>query len=263
MYTSCPNRISLSKILQVSLSDHFGILAVYSNKTSKSFGEGHTFIHYRDTKRFNSDAFIGDLTQVPFHLVQSIDDPNEALSLWYQMFEDTLNMLAPLRKKRVKRWHQPEWINQDILDSIHLRDLLRKEKQFDEYRRHRNTVKLKIRKARRDFYEKTISTTQGDARKTWQTIRSVDGSKTQHFPSVVNDEHGVPVHDDVSIASVFNRHFAKVCQASEMPEMAHSSEFSRKLEDYVNSKMDDSNTFSIPFLTETFVFKQLRKLKVN
>lgn len=78
VYTSCPDRISLSKILQVSLSDHFAILAVYTNKTSKSYGEGHKFIHYRDTKRFNNDAFIGDLTQVPWHLLESIDDPNEA-----------------------------------------------------------------------------------------------------------------------------------------------------------------------------------------
>lgn len=172
-------------------------------------------------------------------------------------------MHAPLRKKRVKRWHQPEWINQDILDSMRLRDQLHKEKRFAEYRRQRNIVKLKIRKARRDFYEKAISTNKGDAKKTWQSIRSLDGSKAQHFPSVVNDELGVPVHDDASIASVFNRYFAKVCQASEIPEMADSSKFSRKLEDYVNSKKDHSNTFSIPLVSETFVFKQLRKLNVN
>ena len=263
VYTSCPNRISLSKIVRLSLSDHFGILAVYSNKNAKLSGQGHKFIRYRDTKKFNSDAFLEDLAQVPWHLIESNNDPNEALSLWYQMFEDVLNIHAPMRKKRVKYWHQPEWLNQDILGAIHLRDQLCKQKQFAEYRKQRNVVKCKIRKARRDFYAKIISGNQGDAKKTWQCIQNLDGSKAQHFPSVVNDKNGAAVLGDINIASVFNHHFSNICKASETSESVDSTDFSRVLTNFISSRKNESDKFTIPLLTEGFVLKQLQRLQIT
>ncbi len=262
VYTSCPSRIPMSKVLHVSLSDHFGILTVYTNKNARPRGQGHKFIHYRDTKKLNVEAFLNDLAQVSWYSLDMIPDPNDALAMWYHMFEQVLNVHTPTRKKRVKHWHQPEWLNQDILTAIHYRNHLFKQQRFNEYKKQRNLVKREIRRARRDFYH-TMVTNQRNSKKTWQCIRKLDGSKTPHFPSVVHDEHGAPVHDDSGIASTFNNHFAKICTKSELPESSDSKEFSEKLEEHVKSKKQEHVLFSIPPMTEDFVYKQLQNLDAS
>lgn len=264
VYTSCPERISLAKVLYVSLSDHFGILAVYSNKTSVKSDPGHKFIYYRDMKRLDVGGFQSDLANAPWHLLLAFSDVNDKLAAFYEIYEEILDVHAPVRKKRVKHWQQPEWLNQNILTAMHLRDQLFKQGKNEEYKQMRNTVKSEIARAKRSFYANKISNHAGNSKQMWQCIRDLDGSKAVHFPSMVKNEAGLSVHDDLQIASTFNSHFANICQESDsdviVEETDESNDFMEKLKSFTCSKKRTTDSFSIPLVTEQFVYDQLQKL---
>ena len=80
IYVTCPEKIILTKILPLSISDHFAVVTVYSNK-SHAREPGHKFISYRDMKKFRPELFLQDLAEVPWNVVENYSDPSDALSV--------------------------------------------------------------------------------------------------------------------------------------------------------------------------------------
>ncbi len=263
VYVTCPERISVAKVLHLSISDHFAVFAAYSNKSTLKEG-GHKFISYRDKKRFNLHLFQEDLAKAPWDTVECCSDVTQALDIWYSLYEQVLNVHAPVRKKRVKHWYQPEWINQDILDAIHLRDDLFKLKCFEEYKKQRNLVKRMIVRAKREHYQNTIQNNKGNSKKLWECIRKLSGSKATPYPSVMKNSDGNTFENEFDIASAFNEHFSQLSRG-ETPDKLNSDMASEKLNAFVNSKLQASEekTFSIPAITTNYVAKQLLKLDVS
>ena len=58
-------------------------------------------------KKFNEDNFIHDLLISGTECVEEITDRNEALNKFYNTVKPVLNVHAPLKKKGIKRSHQP------------------------------------------------------------------------------------------------------------------------------------------------------------
>ena len=109
VYVTCPERITKVSVLPVGISDHFAILTVYANKSNLR-DDRQKVLRYRDHKSFNPDNFLADMAGAPWYMVEQSVNPNEALASSYDIFEEVLNAHAPIKKKRVKRWVQPEWI---------------------------------------------------------------------------------------------------------------------------------------------------------
>ena len=57
---------------------------------------------YRTFKQLNKDAFLFDLSYAPFCDIYKFDNPDDALSVWYNIIMPIINVHASLRKKRVK-----------------------------------------------------------------------------------------------------------------------------------------------------------------
>lgn len=247
----------------MTLSDHSAILAVYGNTTKSSHrSQGHKFINYRSMNKFNAESFLRDLTDMPWSVLDIYDDPNDALSMtmWYKLYGDVLDVHAPITKKRVKHWQQPKWINQEILDAIHHRDKLFRQKKFEQYKKQRNLVKSMIAKTKKQYFKGEITSNKGDAGKlhVWNCIKELQGGKTGQIPSAVKDTKGNLETEDVKIASVFNQHFAGICQES--AGFSTQDCITDKLKQFIQSKNPESQEFIIPPLTEDFVLKQLKML---
>ena len=75
-------------------------------------------------KDFSADNFVADLNNLPWNTMEMFTDVNEALEHWQALFNDVLNSHAPLKKKRVKRLHQPEWFTDEFSDAIKKRNNL-------------------------------------------------------------------------------------------------------------------------------------------
>ena len=69
-------------------------------------------------KLFNKDAFLFDLSCAPFCDVYKVDNPDDALSVWYDIIMPVINVHTPLRKKRVKHPKLPPWLTRGVITAM-------------------------------------------------------------------------------------------------------------------------------------------------
>lgn len=69
-------------------------------------------------KNFNEQKFREDLREVPWHVLDIFDNPNDALSTWSSLFMDIVKSHAPLGSRRVKHPKQADWMAPDIIQAI-------------------------------------------------------------------------------------------------------------------------------------------------
>ena len=98
-------------------------------------------IQYTTFKWFNKDSFLFDVSCAPFSNVCNVSDPDDAMLAWYDIFMPIIDKHAPLRKKRVKHPKHPPWLTKDVIVAMAIRDRLKKEKKFDDFKKQRNRVK--------------------------------------------------------------------------------------------------------------------------
>jgi hypothetical protein len=68
--------------------------------------------------------------------------------MWYNIFLPIVDKHAPVRKKRVKQQTLPGWLTSDIIQAMEIRDRLKKEKKFAEYKKQRNVVSMMVQVAK-------------------------------------------------------------------------------------------------------------------
>lgn len=85
IYTNNTSKVSYIKLSDVSLSDHCPVVCTSTFKATKRKNNGHTTIHYRCCKNFDSNYFLR-LSQADFQCVYSCNNPGEALSRLYDIF---------------------------------------------------------------------------------------------------------------------------------------------------------------------------------
>ena len=118
--------------------------------------KGHTTIQYRTFTRFNKDAFLFDLSWASFCDVYKFDNPDDALSVWYDIIMPIINVHAPLDKKRVKHPKLPPWLTRDVITAMAVCDHLKKEKRFEDFKKQRNKVKSLVRSAKKSYFDKFL-----------------------------------------------------------------------------------------------------------
>ena len=97
-----------------------------------------------------------DLSCAPFCDVYKFDNLDDALSVWYDITMPIINVHAPLRKKRVKHPKLPPWLTRDVITAMAVRDRLKKEKRFGDFKKQRNKVKSLVRSAKKSYFDKLI-----------------------------------------------------------------------------------------------------------
>ena len=105
------------------------------------------------------------MDRVPWDGIGAIDtDPDSALDTFEKIFNEVVDIHAPLKERRVKSYKQPPWMSQDILSAMKKRDLLLKKaiftcgkeqrntEEWSQYRQARNAVVWQINKRKREHY---------------------------------------------------------------------------------------------------------------
>ena len=153
IYVNNASLINKSTQPNLSISDHGVISCERYVKRQKQKPNIHSEITFRSFKHFNTNAFLIDLSMVPFDHVYCHTDPNEALSLWYNLYLPVLNKHAPMKTKRIKHTRLPPWLNNEIIRAMEERDKLKKDKRFDEYKKLRNKIKNKGVRAKNNIFK--------------------------------------------------------------------------------------------------------------
>ena len=91
--TTMKENISASGVIHVGMSNHSLVYAVRKYVILK---HKPTVREVRDYKRFNADGSLWDLAKMPWHIINQYSNPNECWRVWKSLFNDTLNVHAPI-----------------------------------------------------------------------------------------------------------------------------------------------------------------------
>ena len=70
---------------------------------------------YRSFKNYNKSEFIKDLNQVPWSVVDGVENVNVAVFLWEKLFSEIANEPAPLKIQRAKGSKTP-WVTSKLAE---------------------------------------------------------------------------------------------------------------------------------------------------
>ena len=105
------HRIVDSGVVPLSISDHSLIYCIVKAGVPKATPRT---IEYRSYRGFDENAFIQDLNNVPWHIVDDENNVNDAVLTWNKLFTEVVDSHAPLKKRRVKGTTAP-WMNNKML----------------------------------------------------------------------------------------------------------------------------------------------------
>ncbi len=120
MYVTAPDNIRKHHVPQSGMSDHYPVCLVH--KVSGQRNGHHTTIKYRSYKTFDPIKFNDDLDKVPWSILDTLDDVNDALYRLLCLLQNVRDEHIPWCEKQVKRQLQPKWMSEDILNAIGTRD---------------------------------------------------------------------------------------------------------------------------------------------
>ena len=117
IYTSYEENISSVRVCKLTINENY---AVFGNRKIKfSINKtSHQMTTYRSFIDFDENAFVNDLHQIPWEIVDTFDDVNDMVQIWNSLFLEVVDNHAPVKHHRVKKYRQSDWLFPEILDAI-------------------------------------------------------------------------------------------------------------------------------------------------
>ena len=198
-----------SGVYPMSISDHNLIYAV--RKISIPRGQPR-FVESRNFKTFNETKFITDLENAPWPYTKDIQDVNCVWDAWKNVFLNVIEKHAPCRIMRVRN-KPSQWINSEVKQEMFQRDWLKKHAiktcqpdDWKAYKKQKICVDKKVKRAKKDYYEKQIKQNSGDPRATWKILNDLMGKKSNS--TQINELETET--DPEKIAECLNIHFTEI-----------------------------------------------------
>ena len=182
-------------------------------------------LYYRSFKHFNEANFINDLQAIPWDLIKLFDDPDDILEAWTYLFLEVVDKHIPIKKHRVKRKTQPDWLTSDILDAMKTRDRHKSLDNDNNYKFWRNKVSKMIKQAKKTQYQTYIDNNKdkpGSIYKLFQEVGSRKGCRKTSISSIKNN--GIHTKDPRDIANAFNNFFVNVAAKIKEPVLNQNHE---------------------------------------
>ena len=258
MYVTNPEHVRTSKVPKIDISDHFPTCMIHLHNGALRKNH-HTTIKYRSYKQFEDASFLDDLKHAPWNIIETFDNPNDALDAWTYLFMDVVNQHAPIKQRRVKRATQPEWLDDETLAAMKLRDTYAARGDDLNRKIWRNKVTTLIRQAKTTYYRNTINSNLNDSKKLWGLLHELS-PKPYNSPPVYINEDGKEITDPKDIADSFNTFFTDISKHYLANTRETSEVFHEQLHTYIREKIPDTESYSIPEIPQSFVEKQLQSL---
>ena len=176
----------------------------------------------RDYRSFKPEDFVTDLSAELNKVHFSLDllPSGEDFTVFLQIFVDTLNKHAPLRKKtrkEVKLGNKP-WITKGIPISsktkskLYQTSLSGKPNDINLYKTHRNKRSHIKELSKKEYYSQLVKDSKHNVRALWKTINDITKFKKKSKLQITEllDETGMKVTNHVEMANLFNDYFSEI-----------------------------------------------------
>ena len=171
-------------------------------------------IQYRSLTRLDETKFREDLHAAPWSMIETFNDPMDALTLWYAMFDNIVDHPTPLLSKHVKSLQLPPWMSTDILSTMRERLTMNTKNgviPWESYKAFRNKCTSDIRMAKRSYFAQQVLSSKNDSKKLWKVLnQAVNRNSKNTIPTYVRDDNDKLLTDPTEIANAFNSYFSQV-----------------------------------------------------
>ena len=169
MATNRPKWVSESGVIPCGISDDHDIVYLIRSMHIPKLTKDPKITTVRKHKNFNQNAFLSEIREIKFDEIKNVTgDPNQMRLIWKTWFLEVLNKHAPVSDITIKGTSLP-YITMEIRQMIRQCDYLSKMANktgspclWQAFQQIRNKVTYSIRKARADYYSKTIEKNKGD-----------------------------------------------------------------------------------------------------
>ncbi len=259
-FVTKPDKCFSSGVHSLGLSDHN---LIYITRKNKRFKSAPRIIKSRSFKNFNNDNYINSLKKVNWDQVTNCTDVDKAWMIWKHLFNETCNLHAPIKHKRVST-SLPEWINGDYIRLTKDRDYYyakahktNDKKDWCMAKTLRNKVNNLSRSLKRNYCTDAINNNKNDSKKLWDTIKKlIPKAKSTSSVQSVKASNGL-TKCDKDTANQFNDYFTSI-----------GSTLGDKFDNIASGDMDNNgcnlnSTFNFNMITPEFVFDEICKFCNN
>ena len=245
----------------VTVTDHlmnFLVLQLKKEPTHR-----HNYVTTRNYKHMNNDKFLNDLKNIPWSLIETFNDIDDAWFTWKSMFLQLVDSHAPLRKFRAKTKTCP-WFSADIenlktiRDEYHARAIDSHDLHaWDVYKKLRNYITNQCREAKKNFIQEKIASSSGNSKDMWGVLKNLLPQKSH------SDISGLEIGSKFvtlakDMANEFNSFFINIGK-----NLADKIQSTSTYQNYLFKAKTTSNNFCFETISSGDVFKLLNGLKTN
>ena len=153
--TTNENIIHACDVMQSAISDHGLVSLTLKLKTPRP---RISFVTTRSYKNYDHDSFIEDLANVPFHIVNLFDDPDDQVHAFNCLFQYVLNNHATIKQIKIHSRPNP-FVSTEIKGLMNTRDMWHKRAMkttdklhWNAYRHFRQEVRREIRLPKKSMF---------------------------------------------------------------------------------------------------------------
>ena len=240
---------NISGIIKNNITDHFPIFINLTEIINKQ-SDTHHYTKYREIEISNMRRFDYALKQKGICNSNDNTQAAESFSKFKDDFDTLYDQHFPIKTKITKQKDiKKPWVNEDLKKCIKIRDKLGKlvTKKLispDVFKRFRNQLVHKLRKAKEIYFTNKFNSCQYNAKLTWNTINSVIRSKSKELTVNLVDEQNNSIAKD-KVPNKFVEYFTSIAAklSSELPvsELNASSYLTNRIQNSFLYTPTDSN----------------------
>lgn len=264
------NRIISSGVVDCYLSDH--CMVYLCRKIKKKNYNGHNTVLLRSTKIYNPDAFCEVLKRVDWSPVLNCKNVDIAWACFKELFCKVLDMVAPIKKVRVKQKSEP-WITDDIHQLLRSRNVsfkMFKKKMdsisFEQYKQRGNEVRDVIKEAKINYFKDKIKQNSQNPKKLWGVLKNLGYSDTVKGKSgnINLKIKGNLVSNPKDVSESFNRYFISLASNLRKQIPPSINKYNEKTTQfYYGQKGVASDAFKLCPVIDSDIYKLMSELNIN
>ena len=257
-----------SGILLCDISDHLAIFSIFSAFSHEKNTSTPTGNHYkRIFNDSNLQSFFNKISNVSWNDHLLSDDVDEKYNTFLQIFKDNYEECFPLKSFSQKRKLKNPWITNDLLKLCRKKSILYKkylqnpsDYRKEKYKKYRNFVTIKVRQAKREYFNRIFNESKDNIKLTWKLINNLLNKNKKNEDKKIEslEINNETMINKQEIANSFNDFFVSIgtkLKNSKINSTAHS------YQDYLKSP--NKQTIFLKPITSDEIITIVDKMKNN
>jgi len=271
--TNTPMRVASHINTCVGISDFHNLICaatkMYAPKNHKRK------IIYRSYKKFSEEAFVKDLSYIPFGICNVFDDVDDAMWAYNVLLNDVVDVHAPVKSKILRKPQLP-YMNGELRRAINVKAMLRRKfnkcrsiHTWSLYKCQRNLVTSLKRKSLTQYFNNRCNATVS-SKQFWNTVKPFFSDKGSGSGDITLIEDDKIMSNVTDVCDIFNNYFVNIARDQTESESILGESVECMLSHYRNHSSVSSirafstvNDFTFSQVTTDTVMKKVQNLKVR